>query len=105
MSTAKGLRSVRRLLAFACLLLSFLLIGVGDLAAEVAYGGFGPLLTFAGAAGVLVSGVWLLVTLSATATPGDDGDGSAATDGETGNAAGDGETGNAADDGGNDSND
>jgi hypothetical protein len=89
-STTNALRSIRRLLAFACLLLSFLLLGVGDLAREVAYGGFGPFLSVAGAAGVVVSGIWLLATLFATATPDDDGDGSAATLGETESAATDG---------------
>jgi uncharacterized protein (DUF58 family) len=89
-STAKALHSIRKLLAFGCVILSLILVGVGELASEVAYGGFGPFLTLAGVALALVSSIWLVIALSATAER--DVDGGDAADGDASDEASTGST-------------
>ncbi|MFC6951454.1 hypothetical protein [Halorubellus litoreus] len=71
MSTAKSLHSIRRLLAFACLLLSLLLVGVGELVLDIDYSGIAVWLVLAGFGATVVTGIWFVRTLLAKA-PSDD---------------------------------
>lgn len=61
MNTDATLLSISKLLAFACLQLSLLLLGVAELVRDVSVEG-GALLLFAGVACLLVSAVWLFQT-------------------------------------------
>ncbi|WP_227131529.1 hypothetical protein [Halorubellus salinus] len=72
MSTAKALHSIRRLLAFACLLLSLVLVGVGELVLTVDYSSLALSLIFAGILATVASGLWLVSTLTAS-QPANDG--------------------------------
>jgi len=63
MDTTTAVLSVRKLLAFACLQLSLVVLGVALVVDEVAYEG-GDVLLFAGLASLVVSAVWLFRTVT-----------------------------------------
>jgi hypothetical protein len=72
-STTKALYSVRRLLAFACILLSLAVAGIGEVARAVDYGSDGGLFLALGLIGALASTLWFLFVLISTPPTEDDG--------------------------------
>jgi hypothetical protein len=86
-STAKTLHSIRRLVAFVAVVLSLLLLGVGELALEVDYSPIALGLVVAGLAATVLSSIWFLVTVFSLA-PTDDGSGRGASEDEGAATAG-----------------